>query len=40
MSDVGQPERRAQERVVKLLHERLDYDYLGLTGEPFAAMSF
>ena len=29
MSDVGQPERRAQERVVKLLHERLDYDYLG-----------
>ena len=29
MSDVGQPERRAQERVVKLLHERLKYDYLG-----------
>jgi len=29
MSDVGQPERRAQERVVKLLHEHLDYDYLG-----------
>ena len=29
MSDVGQPERRAQERVVKLLHEDLDYDYLG-----------
>ncbi|SHE79314.1 type I restriction enzyme, R subunit [Ferrithrix thermotolerans DSM 19514] len=29
MSDVGQPERRAQERVVKLLLEQLDYDYLG-----------
>lgn len=29
MSDVGQPERRAQERVIKLLHERLKYDYLG-----------
>jgi type I restriction enzyme R subunit len=29
MSDVGQPERRAQERVVKLLREQLDYDYLG-----------
>jgi type I restriction enzyme R subunit len=29
MSDVGQPERRAQERVIKLLHEHLDYDYLG-----------
>jgi type I restriction enzyme R subunit len=29
VSDVGQPERRAQERVVKLLHEHLDYDYLG-----------
>ncbi|MDA8039149.1 MAG: type I restriction endonuclease subunit R [Actinomycetota bacterium] len=29
MSDVGQPERRAQERVVKLLREHLDYDYLG-----------
>jgi type I restriction enzyme R subunit len=29
VSDVGQPERRAQERVLKLLHERLKYDYLG-----------
>ena len=29
MSDVGQPERRTQERVVKLLHGQLDYDYLG-----------
>jgi len=29
VSDVGQPERRAQERVIKLLHERLKYDYLG-----------
>jgi type I restriction enzyme R subunit len=29
MSDVGQPERRTQERVIKLLHEHLDYDYLG-----------
>ena len=29
MSDVGQPERKTQDRVVKLLHEQLDYDYLG-----------
>ena len=29
MSDVGQPERRTQDRVVKLLHEQLDYEYLG-----------
>jgi len=29
VSDVGQPERRTQERVVKLLHEQLDYYYLG-----------
>jgi type I restriction enzyme R subunit len=29
MSDVGQPERRAQERVVKLFTERLHFDYLG-----------
>ncbi len=29
MSDVGQPERKTQDRVVKLLHERLGYDYLG-----------
>jgi len=29
VSDVGQPERRAQERVIKLLREQLDYDYLG-----------
>jgi type I restriction enzyme R subunit len=29
MSDVGQIERRAQERVVKLFQERLRYDYLG-----------
>ena len=29
MSDVGQPERRTQERVVRLLHEQLGYDYLG-----------
>ena len=29
MSDVGQPERKTQDRVVRLLHEQLDYDYLG-----------
>jgi len=29
VSDVGQPERRAQEHVIKLLREQLDYDYLG-----------
>lgn len=29
MSDVGQIERKAQERVVKLFRERLDYEYLG-----------
>jgi type I restriction enzyme R subunit len=29
MSDVGQPERYTQERVVKLLREQLGYDYLG-----------
>jgi len=29
MSDVGQVERRAQERVVKLFKERLGYEYLG-----------
>ena len=29
MSDVGQPERRAQDRVVELLRERLGYDHLG-----------
>ena len=29
MSDVGQAERRAQDRVVKLFRERLGYDYLG-----------
>ena len=29
MSDVGQPERKTQNRVVKLLHEQLRYDYLG-----------
>ena len=29
MSDVGQPERKTQDRVVKLLHEQLGYDYLG-----------
>ena len=29
MSNVGQVERKAQERVVKLFRERLDYDYLG-----------
>ncbi|AQP47272.1 restriction endonuclease subunit R [Tessaracoccus aquimaris] len=29
MSDVGQIERKAQERVVKLFQERLEYDYLG-----------
>ncbi len=29
MSDVGQPERYTQERVVKLLCEQLGYDYLG-----------
>jgi type I restriction enzyme, R subunit len=28
MSDVGQPERKTQDRVVRLLHEQLDYDYL------------
>jgi type I restriction enzyme, R subunit len=29
MSDVGQPERKAQNRVVKLLQEQLGYEYLG-----------
>jgi type I restriction enzyme R subunit len=29
MSTVGQVERKAQERVVKLFQERLDYEYLG-----------
>src|SRR4051812_38927874 len=29
MSDVGQVERRAQNRVVKLFRERLGYEYLG-----------
>src|SRR5690349_7118349 len=29
MSDVGQPERATQNRVVKLLAKRLGYDYLG-----------
>ena len=29
MSDVGQPEHRVQERVVKLFREHLNYDYLG-----------
>ncbi len=29
MSDVGQVERKAQERVVKLFQEQLHYDYLG-----------
>ena len=29
MSDVGQLERKTQNRVVKLLHEQLSYDYLG-----------
>jgi type I restriction enzyme, R subunit len=29
MSDVGQPERHTQDRVVKLFRDRLDYDYLG-----------
>ena len=29
MSDVGEPERKTQNRVVKLLHEQLHYDYLG-----------
>ena len=29
MSDVGQPERKTQDRVVRLLHEQLGYDYLG-----------
>ena len=29
MSDVGQPERKTQNRVVRLLRERLGYDYLG-----------
>jgi type I restriction enzyme R subunit len=29
MSDVGQLERKAQERVVRLFQERLGYDYLG-----------
>ncbi|NNN15939.1 MAG: hypothetical protein HKL82_08810 [Acidimicrobiaceae bacterium] len=29
MSDVGQPERQARERVVRLFSKRLDYDYLG-----------
>jgi type I restriction enzyme, R subunit len=29
MSDVGQPERKTQNRVVKLLREQLDYDYQG-----------
>ena len=29
MSDVGQPERKTQDRVVRLLEEQLGYDYLG-----------
>jgi type I restriction enzyme R subunit len=29
VSDVGQIERKTQDRVVKLLHEQLDFDYLG-----------
>lgn len=29
MSDVGQIERKAQDRVVRLFREQLDYDYLG-----------
>src|SRR5262245_8106492 len=29
MSDVGQPERRTQERVVDLFRDYLGYDYLG-----------
>ena len=29
MSDVGQIERKTQERVVKLFREQLGYDYLG-----------
>ena len=29
MSTVGQIERKAQDRVVKLIHELLGYDYLG-----------
>lgn len=29
MSNVGQPERKAQDRVVELFRERLGYDYLG-----------
>ena len=29
MSDVGQTERKTQDRVVKLLHDDLGYDYLG-----------
>ena len=29
MSDVGQPERKAQNRVVKLFDDVLDYEYLG-----------
>ena len=29
MSNVGQPERKAQDRVVKLLHDDLRYEYLG-----------
>lgn len=31
MSNVGQIERRMQERVVELFRDRLDYDYLGLS---------
>ena len=29
MTDVGQPERKAQEHVIKLLCDRLGYRYLG-----------
>ena len=29
MSDVGQIERKAQDRVVGLFRDQLDYDYLG-----------
>ena len=29
MSDVGQIERKAQDRVVKLFNEQLGYEYLG-----------
>ncbi len=34
MSDIGQPERHTQNRIVKLFREQLGYTYLGKREEP------